>query len=190
MGVACRSKGINVCFFVGVVARKTLTVAMAVFAFGLAGSAESAPVETIAINPAATLLQLKNPKGDRPKARLILYTTMATWCVACGAELPQFVYLRSVFKPEELEMYGLPYDVNDEAVQLKSWAETNAPPYKLLDGLTKSEIAAVKRVVLKNLKIDAVPTCIVTDGSGRILRARWGPPSVSELRELLRLQAG
>lgn len=171
-------------------ARKVLVIGIAFLSVVFDCSAGKAVAETIVVNTAATVLQLKGARPDRPKAKLFLYTTMATWCVACKTELPQFAYLHSIFKPEEIEIYGLPYDEKDEAVQLKSWAETNVPPYKLLHALTKNEIAAVKRVVLRTLKIDAVPTSIVTDHSGRVLRVRWGPPSVSELRELLRLQAG
>ncbi len=144
--------------------------------------------ETIEIDTAATRLQLTelNPNGPSPK--LILYTTMATWCVACREELPQFLHLHSMFKPEELGMYGLPYDDKEGPGQIKAWAATNRPPYQLLTALTKNEIASLKSLVLKTLRIDAVPVTIVTDNNGRILRTRWGPPSVSELRELLRMQ--
>ena len=46
-------------------------------------------------------------------------------------------------------------------------------------------MAAVKSLVLDELKMDAVPASIVTDGAGNVLLARWGPPSISQIRELL-----
>jgi peroxiredoxin len=152
---------------------------------GIPGESLAQP---IVMDKAGTRLQVTELKRDRPKPKLVLYTTMATWCVACRTEIPQFSYLRSVFKPEELGMFGLPYDDKEGSEQLKAWAVANHPPYELLINLTKDNFASVKMMVLKTLRIDAVPATIVTDSNGRILRTRWGPPSVSELRELLRSQ--
>jgi peroxiredoxin len=123
-----------------------------------------------------------------PKPKLVLNSTMATWCTACKAEMPQLNYLRSVFKPDELAMYGLPYDEKDKPDQLKAWAAANHTPYVLVSDASQSEIASVKAAVISTLKMDAVPASFITDAEGHVLRARFGPPSVSELRELLRSQ--
>ena len=123
-----------------------------------------------------------------PKPRLVLNSTMATWCTACKSEMPQLNYLRSVFKPEELAMYGLPYDEKDRPDQLKAWAAANHTPYVLVSDASQREIASVKAAVISTLKMDAVPASFITDAEGHVLRARFGPPSVSELRELMRAQ--
>jgi len=39
--------------------------------------------------------------------------------------------------------------------------------------------------VLEELKLEAVPATIVTDGAGGVVLAQWGPPSISKIRELL-----
>ncbi len=44
------------------------------------------------------------------RGQLILYTTVATWCVPCLEELPSLNLLRSTFTTEELEIFGVPYD--------------------------------------------------------------------------------
>ncbi|HEX4333744.1 MAG TPA: TlpA disulfide reductase family protein [Usitatibacter sp.] len=126
--------------------------------------------------------------AEAPRPRLVLDSTMATWCTACKSEIPQLTYLRSVFKPEELAMYGLPYDEKDRPDQLRAWAAANHTPYVLLADATQREIASVKAAVMANLKMDAVPASFITDADGHVLRARFGPPSVSELRELMRAQ--
>jgi len=123
-----------------------------------------------------------------PRPKLVLNSTMATWCTACKAEMPQLAYLRSVFKPEELAMYGLPYDEKDRPDQLKAWAAANHTPYVLVADASQHEIASVKAAVLSTLKMDGVPASFITDAEGHVLRARFGPPSVSELRELMRAQ--
>ena len=157
-------------------------------AVALAGLAATPCAESIVTDAAATKMRIGERKAGGPNPKLVLYTTMATWCAPCKAELPQLTYLRSVFKPEELAMFGLPYDEKEGAAKLTAWADANRPPYELVANLTPDGIASAKAIVKTTLRMDAVPAIIVTDGDGRIVRTRFGPPSVSELRELLRLQ--
>lgn len=167
--------------------KKTSFAALVFAIVSAMGVAAQSAAQPIVVNKDGTLLQL-NERKEGPKPKLVLYTTMATWCAACRTELPQFLHLRSVFKPDELGMFGLPYDEKEKADQLKAWAVTHRPPYELLTTVTRDNIAAVKKTVVQTMKIDAVPATIITDANGKILRMRWGPPSVSELRELLRAQ--
>jgi peroxiredoxin len=153
------------------------------------GSAGKSLAESIAVDKAGTRLQVTDRNRDGPRPKLVLYTTMATWCVACTTELPQFLHLRSAFKPSELSMFGLPYDAKENPEQIKAWGATRRPPYELLADLSPEEISSIKKMVLNTLKIDAIPASIVTDGEGRVLKVKWGPPSVSELREILWVQS-
>ncbi|HST00239.1 MAG TPA: hypothetical protein VLJ84_01125, partial [Usitatibacter sp.] len=57
-------------------------------------------------------------------------------------------YLRSVFRPDELAMYGLPYDEKDKPDQLKAWAAANHTPYVLVSDASQREIASVKAAVI------------------------------------------
>ena len=168
---------------------KLLFLALSFALTGLIGGAGRGLAESVVVDSGGTTLRLTDQIKKRPKPVLIVYTTMATWCVACRTELPQFKHLRTVFKPEELGMFGLPYDDKEGPEQLKAWVKANGPSYTLFTDFTKSNIASVKAMVIKTLKIDAVPATIVTDGNGNVLRMRWGPPSVSELRELLWAQS-
>lgn len=122
--------------------------------------------------------------------QLILYTTMATWCVPCLEELPSLNLLRRTFSAEQLAIYGVPYDETETADTFRAWAKKNAPPYEILQRLSSSQISAVKKAALDELRVDGVPVAIVTDEKGNILLARWGPPSISEIRGLLKRTAG
>ena len=127
-------------------------------------------------------------RGDgRPaeRGRLVLYTTMATWCVTCVEEMPEFRHLRAAFSQDELAMYGLPIDPEDDEATLQGWFEDKQPPYELLIGLPEPEVARANEIVMSELRFDGVPAAIVTDASGRVVLARWGVPSVSDLRKLL-----
>ncbi len=120
-------------------------------------------------------------------AKLVLYTTFATWCHACKVELPQLQYLRSAFAPSELAMFGVPYDEKEAPDKLNAWASVYQPPYELLTDLPAAQVVLVQQYVRQSLQLDGIPASIVTGSDGRVLLKKWGAPTVSELRELLAL---
>jgi thiol-disulfide isomerase/thioredoxin len=124
--------------------------------------------------------------GER--ARLILYTTVATWCAPCLAELPSLNLLRTSFTGAELEIFGVPYDPEEMPETLAAWSARYEPPYRILSELGPGQRNAVIQGALDVLRIDGLPAAVVTDSEGEILLVRWGPPSVSELRVLLENQ--
>ena len=121
--------------------------------------------------------------GER--ARLILHTTVATWCAPCLDELPSLNLLRDTFTGEELEIYGVPYDPEETSEVFRAWAERYEPPYRILSELTIEQRDAVINGALDTLRVEGLPAALVTDAEGEVLLVRWGPPSVSELRVLL-----
>ena len=148
-------------------------------------SARTLPHATARSVDSAPRLQVAQVPVKGPRPQLVLYTTMATWCAACLTELPQFNMLRATFQPHELGMFGVPYDEKEGAGKLSAWATANRPPYTLLTEAPNDYKATVKQTAIDILKLDGIPASIVTDGEGRVLLAKWGPPSVSEVRELL-----
>ena len=45
-------------------------------------------------------------------------------------------------------------------------------------------------LVLDELRMDAVPASFITDASGNVLLARWGVPTVSDVRKLGKMNLG
>ncbi len=121
--------------------------------------------------------------GER--ARLILYTTVATWCAPCLDELPSLNLLRATFTSEQLEIFGVPYDSEETPETFGAWAERYQPPYRILSELSLEQRDAVIKGALDALHVEGLPAAVVTDAEGGVLLVRWGPPSVSELRVLL-----
>ena len=116
---------------------------------------------------------------------LTLVTTMATWCAACVTEMPELNALRAAFTEDELAMIAVPVDGEDTADKLKRWAEKYEPPYQLLTGIAKAQVDKVNRVILRELRTEAVPATFLTDSTGQVLIARWGVPSISAVRRWL-----
>ena len=134
---------------------------------------------------ASHLVVLHEGERQRSERGLTLITTMATWCTACVTELPEFRRLRQAFGQDELAMFSVPVDGEDSKEMLQSWLAEYTPPYELLTGIAKSEIDKVNSTILTELRAEAVPATFVTDATGQVLIARWGVPSVSDLRKLL-----
>jgi hypothetical protein len=76
-------------------------------------------------------------------------------------------------------------DENDSTLKLEKYVKTYAPAYTMLDALSEEQVDTVKQTVLDELRIDALPAAILTDGDGHVLRTMWEIPSVSDIRELL-----
>ncbi|MEE8046941.1 MAG: ASPIC/UnbV domain-containing protein, partial [Dehalococcoidia bacterium] len=121
--------------------------------------------------------------GDR--GRLIMYTTVATWCVPCLEELPGLNLLRTTFSTEELEIFGVPYDGEEPPEVLQAWSDLYAPPYRILSELSIEQRASVIDGALDALRLEGVHAAVITDSEGEVLLVRWGPPSISEIRVLL-----
>ena len=119
------------------------------------------------------------------EAPLRIVTTMATWCDNCKGELPQLAKLRETFAADQVALVAVPVDEDDDRAKLEAYEREYEPAYALLKDLSEPEIERVRRVVIDDLHIDALPAAIATDAEGRVLRTMWEVPSVSEVKALL-----
>ena len=117
------------------------------------------------------------------KSKLVMYTTMATWCAACKRELPQLKQLRDRFDSSLVAMFGVPIDENDSAKKLEKYIAEYQPAYELLADLTPDAVAKAQGIVKEALLLDGLPATIVTDGDGYILKTMWGVPSASDIHQ-------
>ena len=118
------------------------------------------------------------------EAKLMLYSTMATWCESCKKHMPQLGVLHEAMG-EELALFGLPMDDQDTPEMLRGYVDQHHPGYDLLVELSATEREAARAVLDALVRKDVLPSTIVTDARGRVLLAMAGPPSVSDLRALL-----
>lgn len=116
---------------------------------------------------------------------LTLVATMATWCAACVGEMPEFHALREAFDDRDLTIVAVPVDLKDTAEKLDAWIARLQPPYEIAVGIDPEEIARVNAVTLTELRAEAVPATFLIDARGRVLIARWGVPTVSDVRGFL-----
>lgn len=109
---------------------------------------------------------------------------MATWCSACKKQLPQLQLLRKTFSEDRLAMYGVPIDEDDVPDQLSSYVKRHQPGYRILLELSSNERASVSKVLQTMIRSEPLPSSIVTNAQGKVLRVFRGVPTTSDLRRL------
>ncbi len=141
----------------------------------------------LAAEPTAkfTLATSREAENAPPQSKLSMYTTMATWCDACKRELPQLRHLRTTLPADDLAIYGLPIDENDDSQRLTAYAATYAPPYELLSGIGLAERLEITEILEGQHRLPGLPSTIVTDAKGIILQTYAGIPTISDLRKLI-----
>ena len=118
--------------------------------------------------------------------RLTMVTTMATWCQSCLGELPELEHLRGEFPASDLRMVAIPIDANDTPEVLGEYVETHEPVYELLVNRSPEQVERVNAIQAQVLRGDGTPATFLCDDTGQVVFAKWGAPSVSEIRRLLR----
>jgi len=138
----------------------------------------------VATASAPTRLRIEGAHGEQG---LTVYTTMSTFCAVCRKSMPDLRALRSAFGDDELTLVGIPVATVDTERKLKDYVKNKKPAYVVQIGLPQEATQRVRETVAAILHADGetTPASIVTDSSGRILAARWGVPTLSELKQLL-----
>jgi thiol-disulfide isomerase/thioredoxin len=117
-------------------------------------------------------------------APIRVYTTMATWCVACQSHLPQLQALKNGLG-EGAALIGIPIDPDDNAKMLTEYAEEWKPAYRIRADLESDARAAVTRFLAEQSGEEAaLPSTIITNAEGKVLKVMSGVPDVSMVRKL------
>jgi len=127
------------------------------------------------------------PAASPTDPKLLVFTTMATWCTACIEHVPEMKLLTSTLSREGVEFIGVPVDENDTTAKLEAFRNKWLPPYNLLADLPahrrRSVVDFLKRMT--GNPNPGVPSTVLTDPSGKVLLVGAGVPSVSIIRKLL-----
>ena len=128
----------------------------------------------------------KSIAAQREPAKLRVFATMATWCGPCVEELPTLAHLRTQFDSDEMDLIGIPVDIDEGRDKLDEFVQRYSPAYELLHGIDEHQIEALRVTLERRLGSYGIPASIITDSDGAILDVLWGAPTLSDLRRLLR----
>lgn len=143
---------------------------------------ESPPVATpLAIDVANTDFVRPTPEP----AELCMYTSMATWCVACRAHMPELWHLRNAFSADRMSMIGVPVDEKDTAGKLQKFISDQAPPYQLDGQWTVAQRNGFNQAIEDQLGTEVIPATVLATPEGRVMAIFAGVPTVSDIARLL-----
>ena len=110
------------------------------------------------------------------KGKVVLVNFWASWCAPCLAEIPEFVKVREAYHEKGFEIVGISTD--DNAAQLKAFAEKNRTNYPLLQVTAEVEEAFGP--------VFGLPTSILVARDGSVCKRHFGPLSKEQLEKELK----
>lgn len=145
-----------------------LAIIMGFFAVGLTKDPHALP--TMMIDRPMPDFQLEPLSQDVPlltqedvRGHVTLVNVFGSWCVACAAEHPELMELKS---RGAITIYGV--DWRDTAFEGRQWLERYGNPY------TKVGLDADSRLAI-NLGVTGAPESFLIDADGRIRYKHIGP---------------
>jgi thiol-disulfide isomerase/thioredoxin len=134
--------------------------------------------ERIERQPVKPRFPVSQGGGD---AKVQVYTTTATWCVACISHLPELRHLAE----DGVALFGVPIDENDDAGKLAAYVEKHQPAYTMLAEMGVAEKNAVTEFFARAMQVQnpVLPSSVITDGEGNVLEVVRGIPTLSQVRK-------
>ena len=106
----------------------------------------------------------KNIRLSEYKGRIVMLNFWATWCGPCTQEIPQLNILHESLDPDDFELLGINLDKDhSKAIRLANKLDINFPI--LFDE---------ENNVSRSFAIDAMPTTIIIDRSGKVRHINRG----------------
>jgi thiol-disulfide isomerase/thioredoxin len=128
--------------------------------------------------PGGEILELGLPEGRAP---LVLVVNMATWCAVCREEIPHLRRL-ATDAGDRVAFYGLAVDPEDSEEKLAKYRDDAEPPYQILADTGAIHREAMGKLLKSRFGDTPLPSSVLLDGEGRVLKVWKGTPTLSDLR--------
>jgi peroxiredoxin len=141
------------------------------------------PTLTSAQLAAAANLPAANTAPQAP--RLVVLTTMASWCTSCAKHQPLVRKMSHDFQSSGVTFFGFAGDPEDPAEALQEFVKRLGVDYPVISEPSAPVRSIVEEILNANDGADILPSTIVLDGNGNVLATHSGIPTASDLRKHL-----
>jgi hypothetical protein len=85
----------------------------------------------------------------------------------------------------QLRLFGVPISDRDDAEKLKQYVTEHEPPYELAGVWPANQSFKFFKLALSETKKEVLPSTIITDAKGNVLKIMPGLPSASDIIRLM-----
>ena len=125
------------------------------------------------------------PENSIGNSKIVVLTTMASWCASCAKHQPLVKKLSADFAASGVSFVGFAGDPEDPPEALLGFAKRLDIDYPVISKPDDSIRASVEAILNSGDGADVLPSTIVLDGNGKVLATHSGIPTASELRQQL-----
>lgn len=118
-------------------------------------------------------------------SKIVVLTTMASWCASCAKHQPLVKNLSADFAASGVSFVGFAGDPDDPAEALQSFVERLDIDYPVISAPDEAVRASVETILNSGDGADVLPSTIIVDENGKVLVTHSGIPTASELRQQL-----
>lgn len=144
-------------------------------------------------DPLPTLLPAQLNAASEPSAsdrrvkdsKLVVLTTMASWCTSCAKHQPLLKAMSKDFEPSNVSFVGFAGDPNDPADDLRGFIKRLRIDYPVVAEPDASLRSTVEAILNSGDGADVLPSTIILNGQGKVLATHRGVPSASDIRKHL-----
>ena len=143
------------------------------------------PLPTLTASQLAATLAPSLPENSIGNSKIVVLTTMASWCASCAKHQPLVKKLSADFAASGVSFVGFAGDPEDPPEALLGFAKRLDIDYPVISKPDDSIRASVEAILNSGDGADVLPSTIVLDGNGKVLATHSGIPTASELRQHL-----
>ena len=136
----------------------------------------------------AELTAATDPPSDNGHAddsRLVVLTTMASWCTSCAKHQPVLKEMSKQFDASDVSFVGFAGDPEDPADDLRGFVTRLNIDYPVAAEPNAALRSTVEAILNSGDGADVLPSTILLNSHGQVLATHRGIPTASELREHL-----
>ncbi len=157
--------------------RALLTVAFLCLLQGLAISQPSWPSWTA---PTAESGEFSSRSLE---GKVVVISVWASWCPSCRRQMPLLSQLQSVYRDDSLQVVSFSFDRSSD--QHEQFLDSNKVNFPAIYARSGKGLEAVKLLQEKAGSLEAVPTLMIFDRSGRLVHRSVGFSNLSKLESLI-----
>lgn len=119
------------------------------------------------------------------ESKLVVVTTMASWCTSCAKHQPLLEKMSREFSRSDVSFIGFAGDPDDPAEDLEQFVERLGIHYPIVITPDDETRASVESILSSGDGADVLPSTVVLNHRGQVLKTHSGIPTVSEIRRYL-----